>query len=189
MNVQVNHRLLTNTEYHKMIAAGILHEDEHLELIQGKLIQMSPIGAKHAACLRHVDKLLNSIVSEQVLISTQNPIVLGDGTEPEPDIALLKMREDFYARAHPTPKDIYFLIEIADYSLDYDRQIKVPIYAKTGIAQVWIIDVNDPKIIVHDNPLLGSYQNTKTYTHGNLELPLPNKETLNVDNLLKVFSL
>lgn len=118
----------TRQQYHQMQDVGIFAVDDRLELIQGAILKISPIGAKHATCVAKLSEILTLKLASQALIWVQNPIVLDDGSEPQPDLALLQRREDCYAQSLPTPGDIVLLVEVADSSLDYDRPIKIPLY-------------------------------------------------------------
>lgn len=129
----VTHRF-TVQDYHRMAAAGIFHEDDRLELLQGEIVEMPPIGPGHAS---GVNRLMNIFLPLQrdgkVIISVQNPIRLGEHSEPQPDLALLKPRPDFYARQHPGPQDMSLVVEVMESSACYDREVKVPLYARCGI--------------------------------------------------------
>jgi Uma2 family endonuclease len=134
------HRL-TAAEYRRMGEVGILRADARVELIDGEIIDMTPTGSRHAGVVRHIARLLERAIGDLAVISIQSPVALGDRSEPEPDIALLSPRVDFYKSAHPHPRDVLLIIEVADASLRYDRQVKVPLYARHGIAEVWIVDL------------------------------------------------
>ncbi len=158
MSVQYQRRYFNVTEYYRMAEAGVLTENDHVELIEGEIIEMSPIGSRHAACVRRLGSLLTRLLTQIVIVSIQNPIRLNEYSEPEPDIALLKPKDDFYAQAHPTPKDIFLLIEVADTSVEYDRSIKMPLYAEAGVAEAWLVNLPKGIIEVYTEPLNGSYQ-------------------------------
>jgi Uma2 family endonuclease len=159
MSVQLARRLFTVEEYHQMTQAGIFTEDERVELIDGEVVEMTPIGSRHAACVR---RLLNQLFSLQVsgcaLLSIQDPIRVGEHSEPQPDVALLRSRQDFYASAHPTPQDILLLVEVADSSLEYDQEIKVPLYARAGIPEVWLVNLPEDRVLVYRRPAAQGYQ-------------------------------
>lgn len=132
MAVQVQRRLFTVSEYYRMAEAGILGEDDRVELLEGEIVQMAPIGSNHRGT---VDFLANSLVSRlgaRAIVRTQNPIRLDDFSEPQPDVALLHPRADFYRRSHPTPADVLLLVEVADSSVAFDRQVKLPLYCPSG---------------------------------------------------------
>jgi len=134
------HRL-TVADYYRMGEAGVLAPDARVELIEGEVIDMAPIGSKHRSAVKRLVALLTSALGSQVIVSVQDPLRLSDLSEPEPDLMLLKPRADFYADAHPTAADVLLLIEVADTSARYDREIKLPLYARHGIAEVWIVDL------------------------------------------------
>ena len=162
MVAEVARRLFTVEEYHRMAEAGILHEDDRIELIHGEIIQMSPIGNFHAAIVRRLIALLSSRVAPQAIIDVQNPVRIGEYSEPEPDITVLPFREDYYASTGVTPADVLLLIEVSDTTLRQDRAIKLPLYASAGIAEVWIIDVGQQQLEVYRHPHEGRYQSLDT---------------------------
>lgn len=130
---------------------GIL-EERGLELIKGEIIEMTPIGSRHASCVNLLNEMLSEKLGRQVIISVQNPIRINEYTEPEPDIALLKRTEDRYATQLPTGDDVVLVIEVADSSVDYDRTIKLPIYAESGIPEYWLINLDRHEIEVYWQP-------------------------------------
>jgi len=147
----IRHHRYTVTDYYRMVQTGILQTDDRVELIEGSIIDRVPIGSLHGGVVNHLNKLLNSSVGDNAIVSVQNPVRLSDLSEPEPDIALLKPRDDFYASAHPGPQDILLMVEVAQSSLDYDREIKLPLYARHGIAVTWLIDLDAKKIFCYSN--------------------------------------
>jgi Uma2 family endonuclease len=136
----VTRHRLTVEDYHQMAAAGILGPDNRVELIAGEVLDMSPIGSLHAALVAALNDYLSRFAAGRLTVWSQNPIHLGDSSEPQPDIALVKPRPDFYAAAHPGPADTLLIVEVAESSLAYDLGIKVPLYARHGIPEVWVID-------------------------------------------------
>ncbi len=156
----------TVEQFHFMYERGIFAESDHFELINGEIIAMSPIGRKHAACVNRLSKILEKKLGEQVVLSVQNSILLADKSQPQPDIAVLKYRDDFYEEALPTPADILLIIEVADSSLDYDRDIKAPLYAAAGISQMWLFDVNTKTITGFSQPSELGYKQIYRYTQG-----------------------
>jgi Uma2 family endonuclease len=156
----IKKRLFTTEEYLRMAEAGILHEDDRVELIEGEVVEMAAMGSGHAACVRKLEALLHNLAGQTFLVSTQCPIQLGDRTEPEPDLALLKPREDFYASKHPGPDDVLIAVEVSDTSLEYDRQVKLPLYARAGIPETWILDLTTNTIEAHSRPSNGEYRET-----------------------------
>lgn len=135
------HRL-TVDEYHRMAEAGVLAPDARVELIEGEVIDMAPIGSRHWATVNRLAHLLHSATRGRAIVSTQSSLRLGPRNEPEPDIALLQPRDDYYAKALPTAADCLLVIEVADTTSAYDRQIKSPLYARHGIPELWIVDLD-----------------------------------------------
>lgn len=145
-------RLFTVEEYFRMAEAGILHEDDRVELIEGEIVEMSPIGSRHAACVNRLNTLINRQVMGRAIVSVQNPVLLPDYSGPQPDVAVLQPREDFYAEAHPVPGDVLLLIEVSETTLRYDREVKLPLYALAGIPEVWIVDLQNEEILTYSRP-------------------------------------
>lgn len=154
---------LTLVEYHQLIEAGILHEDERIELWDGRLYEMSPVGAKHSGMVKRVDRWFTKVFDEQYLVHVQDPIVLPDNTQPQPDVTLLRWREDTYFESLPTYQDVLLLVEVSDSTLAYDLSIKVPRYPEVGIPEVWVIDVNALTLTHFHTPENGVYTIAKTY--------------------------
>ena len=151
----------TAEEYERMGEAGVFAPDARLELIEGEIIEMSPVGERHAACVKRLSRTLNRQADESIIVSTQDPILLDDGSEPQPDIALLKFRDDFYRSGHPRPEDVLLVIEVSDTTLQYDRQIKLPLYARAGIPEVLIFNLPDEQLEYHAQPTDGTYHVTR----------------------------
>ena len=181
MAVQMTKRLLTVEEYHKMGEAGILQE-KGIELINGEIIQISPIGSKHAAVVNLLNEILFEKLGKNAIISVQNPVRLSDLSEPEPDIAILKRKEGRYFNHLPKAMDTLLVIEIADTSLAYDREIKLPLYAEGGIPECWLVNLEDNVIEVHWQPAGNAYKFRELLRAGdvvkarNLDLSIPVKE-------------
>jgi len=128
-------------QYHRMIDAGIFAPEDRLELIHGELVTMSPINRRHAAGVDRLNLLLADRLNRRALHRIQNPITLAD-SEPQPDVAIVRWRDDFYLAGHPTPPDIYWVIEVADTNIAYDREVKVPLYMQAGIPEVWLVHLD-----------------------------------------------
>lgn len=152
----VTRRRFSVAEFYRMAEAGILHEDDHVELIDGELIQMSAMGAKHAECVSALDEFIAEHVHGQGRVRAQLPMHLDNFSEPEPDLVVA--RPGHYRQAHPTPADILLLIEVTDSSLDYDHDVKLPIYAAAGITEVFIVDTIHDLVERHTEPGEGGYQ-------------------------------
>ena len=151
-------RLLTIQEYHRMAEAGIFHPEERLELIAGQIIRMSAKGTAHESAITRTERLLRQRLGERVLLRLQSPTQLDDYSEPEPDIAVVMPHPLDYDDHHPYPEEVFLLIEVADSSLKYDREVKAIAYAKSGIADYWILDVNQRKLHVYRLPSPDGYQ-------------------------------
>ena len=151
-------RRFTVDEYYRMAAAGILHEDDRVELLEGEIVQMAPIGSRHAGCVITLDGWFNGLLGGRALVSVQNPVRLSQHLEPQPDLMLLRPRVDNYRRGHPTAEDVLLLIEVADATPAYDRGTKLPLYARAGITEVWIVDLDRERVEVYREPVGGRYQ-------------------------------
>lgn len=152
MIVHLEKRLLSVKEYHKMEEVGILNPSDRVELIRGEIIKMSPFKSAHTSCVKRLTALMYRLVEELFTISVQDPITISDHSEPEPDLALLKYSEDFYAQKHPQPKDVILLIEVSDSTLEIDRHVKMTLYAEAGIKEYWIINLIDQYIEIYKKP-------------------------------------
>lgn len=153
MAVTVRRRRFTLDEYHRMGEAGILHEDSRVELIEGEIIEMTPIGSRHAAAVSRIAELLTRRLGGRATVWPQNPLLLvRHDSEPQPDVLVLDHRADFYASALPGPADVRLLIEVADSSLSYDRGTKFPLYARAGVAEAWLVDVDRRRVEIHRAP-------------------------------------
>ena len=152
MAVEILRWQFTVADFARMVKAGILAEDDRVELIDGEVRAMSPIGPRHAAIVNRLNALLSRQLADRAIISVQKPIQLTDYTEPQPDIAVLRLREDFYAYALPLPDDILFVVEVAETSLEYDREEKLPHYAQMEIPEVWLIDVERETVTQYTHP-------------------------------------
>jgi Uma2 family endonuclease len=158
---------LSVRDYELMIKEGILTENDQVELIRGEILKKMAIGDPHTACVKRMNRLFGARLAPHALLSIQDPIVLAT-SEPEPDVALLKLRSDCYATGKPTAADVLLLIEVADTSLDYDRSVKRPLYAEAGITEYWIANLLDQVIEVHRLPdaVLGTYQHMEILARG-----------------------
>jgi Uma2 family endonuclease len=163
MLAPTRHRLNVD-DYHRMGEAGILGEDDRVELIDGELIDMAPIGQGHAGVVNGLNHALFMAFQGQAVVSVQNPLRLDGLNEPQPDVVVLRPREDFYQRGtRPGPDDVLLLVEVADSSLRYDRTVKLPLYARAGIGEVWIVDLRRRVVEVHRGPVGDGYTDVATY--------------------------
>lgn len=183
METQILKRLISVEEYHKMGEYGILPE-RGIELINGEIIEMSPIGSLHLSRVNKLNALLTQILGQSIIVSVQNPVVLSDFSEPEPDLTLLTFRDDYYAAALPTAKDVQLIIEVANSSFRYDRKVKLPLYAESGIPELWIINLEKEEIQVYWEPAGKNYRFRELLSAGDvLKAKVLNLE-LNVSDIL-----
>lgn len=156
-NIELARRRFTMEEYHRMAQTGILTEDDRVELIEGEIIQRTPVGQRHAACVARLTRRLIQALGDRALVWPQNPLRLPRDTEPHPDVVLLRPRPDDYFRYPARPEDVLLLIEVADISYRYDRCVKLPLYARAGVPEVWIIDLTHEVVEVHRQPTSRGY--------------------------------
>jgi Uma2 family endonuclease len=157
LNAQLRHRW-TVAEYHRMAEVGLLHEDSRVELIDGEIIEMAPIGSSHGGNVNRFIRLFSKVVGDKAIIAAQNPVVLSGYAEPQPDLAILRWREDDYEQSNPHPEDVLLLIEVSDSTLKYDRDVKVPLYANHGIPEVWLLDLQRKQLEIYRDPAHGQYR-------------------------------
>lgn len=150
--------LHTIKDYDLMAQAGILRPDDRTELIEGEIIDMAPIGSRHAGTVKKLICLFQSTIGDQAILSVQDPIRLGELSQPQPDIALLKPKADFYRDAHPQAGDVLLIVEVADASLDYDRSTKLALYARHAIPEVWLVDLTESRLERWRQPQAGQYR-------------------------------
>jgi Uma2 family endonuclease len=165
-------RRITAEEYHRMAEAGILGPEERVELLDGEIIQMSPINPPHNSTVMRLSDWFIPRLHGRAIVSVQGSFRLTPFSEPEPDIAVLRYREDFYATAHAGPQDVLLIVEVADTSLRYDRDRKLPRYAAEGIPDAWIADVNRKRLSVYREPTPDGYQQVLTLTRRATIAPL-----------------
>ena len=161
MSVDVVRRRFTVDEYLHMVEAGILTECDRVELLDGDIVEMTPIGHRHATCVAALNRMLVTGVGARALVWPQGPIRLSERSQPEPDLALLRPRPVSYRDAPAVPQDVLLLIEVADSSLARDRGLKRPLYAAAGISEYWIVNVEDREIEVHSSPSGTSYASVR----------------------------
>lgn len=166
MSVQLLTRKFSTSQYHQMIETGILTASDRVELIQGEIVEMAAIGRRHASCVNRLVRLWTQHLGDHVIVSPQNPIELSDRSEPQPDIALLHPREDFYESRHPQPHEIFLIIEVADTTLESDREIKIPLYAEAQIVEVWLVNLNEQCVEVYRHPQSNEYTSVQILRRG-----------------------
>ncbi|MFB6265339.1 MAG: Uma2 family endonuclease [Bradymonadaceae bacterium] len=145
-------RRFTVEEYHRMAQAGVLGEDDRVELLDGEIVEMTPIGSAHASKVTRLNRLFVQQLDGRGVVWNQNPVRLDNQNEPEPDLAILEPRDDDYADELPGPSDVLLVVEVAESSLEADRDVKVPLYAQAGIPAVWIVNLRDEVVEVYEEP-------------------------------------
>ncbi len=162
----VRRRRFTVKEYDRMLEVGILAEDKRFELLDGEVVERVPEGTPHAACISRLDRLVGRALGDRAMVRVQHPIVVGQHSEPEPDVAIVRWRDDFYATAHPRPEDVLLLVEVADSSLLLDRNRKLPIYAAHGVADSWLVDLPARRVEIHRDPTPDGYRDVTAHAPG-----------------------
>jgi len=142
----------TLDEYHRLTEIGFFHEDDHIELINGEIIQIVAKGTAHETCLRKLLKELPKLIGDRATLQCQAPITVLPNSEPEPDFAIVQNRDDNYLSAHPSPADVLLVMEVADSSLNYDQDVKIPLYAQAGISDYWIFNLLDNHLEYYSEP-------------------------------------
>lgn len=153
-------------EYYAMAEAGIFGEDDRVELLEGEVVQMVPIGSKHNGVVNRLNRVLSTTVGDRAIVQIQGAVRIDDLSESQPDVALLRNRPDFYADAHPGPSDILLLIEVMQTSADYDRTVKAPLYARSDIAELWLVNLEADVIQVLCSPREGQYRERELRKRG-----------------------
>jgi len=166
MQIEAIRRPFTVDEYDRMIEVGILGKEDHVELIEGEIIEMSPIGDRHQACVDRATALLVLAFAGKANVRPQGPIRLGDYTKPQPDLILLEPRKDYYASMGPITRNAFLVIEVSDTSIRYDRGPKLGVYARHGVTEVWIEDLTTDKLLVFREPSGATYKTQLTLQGG-----------------------
>lgn len=185
MSAQLERWHFNVDQYYRLSEAGVLNSDDRVELIEGEIIRMPPIGSSHASTVAKIYRMLSQVFSDRAIIWIQNPVRLSDFSEPVPDIAILKPRDDFYAAHHPTPEDVLLIIEVSDTTFLSDRNVKVPLYARSQIAEVWLVNLPQQVVEVYSYPSEGNYQNLSTFSRGDvLNSPSLVDLSISVDDII-----
>ena len=172
MTVHLTRHKFTVEEYHRMAEAGILSEDDRVELIEGEIVEMAPIGSRHAGTVDFLADLFFRHVGKTLLVRVQSPVQLSEDTEPQPDLVLLKRREDFYRNRHPGPEDVLLLVEVAETTAGEDRAVKVPLYGRHGVPEVWLVDLSAEVVEVYREPSSAGYRQVRRAGRGEVLTPL-----------------
>ncbi|MBO0721808.1 MAG: Uma2 family endonuclease [Blastocatellia bacterium] len=178
-------RLFTAAEYQQLADTGVLNEDERIELIEGRIVIMAPKNMEQVIATKRANRCFNRFLGERAIISVQDPILLNDFSEPEPDIVLHAPPDERYLESHPTPKDIFLVLEIADSSLAYDRDIKCPLFARNGILHFCLLNLQNRELEDYREPSPNGYRRKHTYTEGeSFNLVAFPKISIKVEDLL-----
>ncbi|MFN8635510.1 MAG: Uma2 family endonuclease [Chloroflexota bacterium] len=172
MAVELKRHRFTRAEYHRMAETGILSPDARVELIDGEIVEMSPIGSRHLATVGRLTHLFVPAVGRSAIVLVQGSIALSEDGEPEPDVVLLRYREDFYADDHPSDEAVLLIVEVADTSEAYDRRTKAPLYARHGIPELWLVDLNRDLVTRFTEPGPDGYASTRIFRRGESLSPL-----------------
>ncbi len=156
----------TVEQYHRLAEAGVLHEDDRVELLNGVIVNMMPIGPFHGGSVKRLNHHFERLSRGRWLTGVQDPVHLGEHDEPQPDLLLLRPRDDFYNSKHPQPADVFLLIEVADSTLLTDREDKLPIYARAGIPEVWIVNLSERIVETYGAPVAGAYTQARRIRPG-----------------------
>jgi Uma2 family endonuclease len=185
VHAPTKHRFNVN-EYYRMGETGVLPPDARVELLDGEIIDMSPIGPFHSGVTKYLIKVFSNAAKERWVLAVADPVRLDDYSEPQPDIMLVKLNSDFYRNKHPEPSDVYLLIEVADSSLERDLLEKLPKYARAGIPEVWIINLNDETIEIYRQPNFTAYGSKAVLSAGDFAKPEAFPDvSIDVKDLLK----
>ncbi len=169
-----------------MAETGVLRPDARVELLDGEIIDMSPIGPFHGGVTNRLLRLFTAVSQDQCVLTVQNPVRLDDHSEPQPDLMLLKPAADFYGKRHPRPEDVCLLVEVSDTTLTLDVRKKLPAYGRAGIAEVWIVNLNDETVEVYREPHFTGYGSKTVLGAGHKATPLAFPDvTVDVTDLFK----
>jgi Uma2 family endonuclease len=169
----IKRRCFTLDEYHRMGEAGILSDDTRIELLGGTIMVREPVGARHAAAVDVLARVWMTRVGDRAHVRVQNPVsFVAEMSELQPDVTLLRPRNDFYREGHPAPADVLLIIEVADSTLRLDRLIKMPLYGRAGVQEAWLLDLTADRIETYRGPTIGGYRERATFGRGTRVAPL-----------------
>ncbi|MDP8921784.1 MAG: Uma2 family endonuclease [Chloroflexota bacterium] len=185
MAVELKRFRFSRVDYHQLAKVGILKPEARVELIDGEILEMSPIGRRHKISVNRLTDIFAPRLHGAAIVQVQSSIALGEFGEPEPDVVLLRFRADFYAESDETPEDVLLIVEVADSSEAYDRRVKGPLYARFGIPDYWLIDLNRDLVTVYRDPTPDRYATSRVFRRGESVSPLAFPElTVAVDDIL-----
>jgi Uma2 family endonuclease len=162
---------VTTDEFIRMAQAGAFGPDERVELIEGEIVPMSPIGPPHSACVNRLNMLLVPLLAGQAIVQIQGPFRASDYSMPQPDVAVFLLRDDYYARAHARPEDMCLAVEVADSTLRFDRTRKMPLYGAVGVPESWLVDLKASVIEVYTDPTPSGYDKVVRVERGGTVTP------------------
>ena len=171
MSVGVRTRRFSVAEYRRMVHAGILKEDDRVELIEGEIVEMVPIGPRHAVCVDRLSQALQRRLADRAIVRTQGPVSLGPYSEPQPDLALFRPPLARYAESHPGPDDLFLVIEVAESSVEEDRARKMPMYARAGVREAWLVDLPAQAVEAYRTPTPNGYASVRKFGRGQALTP------------------
>jgi len=177
MRIETTKKLFTVDEYYRMDDAGIFKPDARLELIEGEIFEMSAIGNRHAACVNSAMALFAEAFGKRAIVSGQNPVLLSNYSVPQPDVVLAKLRDDFYFNKRLSVEDTFLVVEVSDTTRVYDRKIKLPLYARAGVPEVWIEDLQKNRLLVFRNPAGSTFSSSLVLNRNNTVSPLAFPDT------------
>jgi Uma2 family endonuclease len=172
MGMALTHRRFTVDEYHRMAEVGVFTEDDRVELLDGEIVEMTPLGSRHVACVVRLTDLLSRHAGGGPLVSVQNPLVLADRSEPQPDLVVLPRRTDLSGARPFGAADALLVIEVSDTSVDRDRDVKLPLYARARIAEVWLVNLPADRVEVYRDPQQDRYATIRIVSRGDTLSPL-----------------
>ncbi len=172
MSAPLRTHKFTVDEYHRMAKAGIFHEDDRVELLDGQIVEMTPIGVPHAGCVNRLTELFSPLAGTIATLSVQNPVILAEHWEPQPDFTVLRYRADGYGARPPQVADVLLVIEVADTSVQSDRRVKIPLYAQAGIPEAWLVNLPADRIEVYRKPTGDKYAEVTSASRGHTLTPL-----------------
>lgn len=183
--VDLVRRRFTVAEYERMGEAGILGQDDRVELLDGEIVQMTPIGPLHASIVDRLNRMLIQRLGDRAVVRVQNPLLIAPRSQPQPDIAVVRAPDDSYLAFHPAPGDVLLVVEVADSSVVVDQGVKIPLYAGAGIPEAWLVHLAAREVVVHRAPREGAYGLVRTLRLGEaLDLASFPDVTIAVDELL-----
>ena len=184
-HIESRRHRFTVDEFHRMGEAGIFDENDRVELLEGEIVEMTPIESRHVGCVMRIQKRLHDKVSDELRVSVQNPLQLGEHSEPDPDIVLLRGRSDDYLESLPRAQDALVVIEVAESSVESDREAKIPLYARAEIPAVWLVDPQEERLERYEEPSSGTYQTVDLAVDEPLSVPDASDVELNPADIFR----